>query len=352
MDPLIGAGLVKGGFDILGSLFSHSETGRQIKYQQEENQRNRDFNAQQAELNRQFQKSMFDAENEYNLPSNVVQRLQDAGLNPALAYGGFSGSASAPSGSAASSSGSISPTRTDFSGISSAGNAYLDSQMQKAQIKLLESQANNLDAQTPWVDKLNGLFAEGTKYDNALKRLLPESELKKQNLTDQQANEIVQNVQNLKKNLEFVDSQISINKLESLNLETILKYADRKQALELENMLTDIHHKNAQIDLTNKQVWQLARITPALVNTEWAKGESLFWQNRESSRNDEVLQDFYNNHKDELSDMKFDEFKATIDAIKRQGSGAAIDWFDSLAKALGLGVGAFLSIKGSKGRPL
>lgn len=46
------------------------------------------FNAEQAELNRQFQVDMWNRTNEYNSPEQQMQRLQAAGLNPNLVYGG------------------------------------------------------------------------------------------------------------------------------------------------------------------------------------------------------------------------------------------------------------------------
>ncbi|MBR3791450.1 MAG: hypothetical protein IKK18_01995 [Clostridia bacterium] len=78
--------------------------------------RQNEFNAQQAELNRQFQSQEAQIardwqEQQYNLyssPSAMVRQYQDAGLNPALMYGqnlqSSTGSSPAPSGSMASGS--------------------------------------------------------------------------------------------------------------------------------------------------------------------------------------------------------------------------------------------------------
>lgn len=62
------------------------------------NQMNAQFNAEEAQKNRDFQKEMYERQyednikfwnmqNEYNLPSAQLARLREAGLNPLLAYG-------------------------------------------------------------------------------------------------------------------------------------------------------------------------------------------------------------------------------------------------------------------------
>lgn len=66
----------------------------QQKYQMEENQKDRDFNSNQAQLNREFQTSEREATQEWNKASAQVQRLQDAGLNASAILGG-SGAGSA-----------------------------------------------------------------------------------------------------------------------------------------------------------------------------------------------------------------------------------------------------------------
>ena len=94
------------------------------KSNKEINDTNNAFNAQQAELNRQFQKEQTDAQNQWNLdlwnlnndyntPANQLKRLQEAGINPNM-YSTYSSgssmtasSSSTPSGSSASAAGSI-----------------------------------------------------------------------------------------------------------------------------------------------------------------------------------------------------------------------------------------------------
>lgn len=73
---------------ILGSVIGNYSANQQYKYQ-------RKLNEQQFDL----QKQMFDYTSEYNTPANQVGRLQEAGLNPNLAYGNGASSASGTTGS-------------------------------------------------------------------------------------------------------------------------------------------------------------------------------------------------------------------------------------------------------------
>lgn len=94
MDPLT-IGLITGGANLLGSLFSSStsaaNTQANIAMQQQANQ----FNAEQAQLNRDFQAQM--SNTAYQRAS---KDMQAAGLNPMMMFG-FGSAASSPSGSVA-----------------------------------------------------------------------------------------------------------------------------------------------------------------------------------------------------------------------------------------------------------
>lgn len=84
------------GSDFLGGLITNIANSRQARL-------NRNFQAQQAQLARDWQEDMY---NKYSSPSAMVQQYIDAGLNPALMYGkgqsiGQSFGASSPSGAQA-----------------------------------------------------------------------------------------------------------------------------------------------------------------------------------------------------------------------------------------------------------
>lgn len=84
----IGAGMIVSGIiSALGSLAGNTVGGIFQNH----------ANAKLARENREFALDMWNRENEYNLPTNQVQRYRDAGLNPALMAGQISpGNTSAP----------------------------------------------------------------------------------------------------------------------------------------------------------------------------------------------------------------------------------------------------------------
>ncbi|QCQ84630.1 DNA pilot protein [Blackfly microvirus SF02] len=122
MDPLT-IGLITGGASLLGSMFSSNtsaqNTQANIGAQMGMQQQTQDFNAQQADINRQFQAGQVTGQQNFNaaqvaqqeafqqqMSNTAYQRsaadMKAAGLNPMMMFGS-GGPASVPSGAAASS---------------------------------------------------------------------------------------------------------------------------------------------------------------------------------------------------------------------------------------------------------
>lgn len=113
------------------------------------------YNAEQAQIDRNWQERMWNMTNAYNSPQSQMQRFRDAGLNPSLMMsGGLSGTeATIPSGAQAAHSGSV--------GFGS-GN-IMDLLKVKSEINLMDAQASNLESRTETEN-----FLRQARLDNLL----------------------------------------------------------------------------------------------------------------------------------------------------------------------------------------
>lgn len=155
---------------LLGSIGSAISSSKMIKAQKQENALNRQFNAEEAQKSRDFESEMFDRTNSYNTPKNVVNRLVDAGLNPALAFGGFQNAAFGGNSAAAFSNNGVGSPLPDFTGLSSAGRSYLDAQEAQSRIHLNESEARKRESETDWMNILNQNLDEMQKLGIEISR--------------------------------------------------------------------------------------------------------------------------------------------------------------------------------------
>lgn len=70
----------------IGSIISGAASLFNIFNQNKQNRLNRQHQQAENEKNRQFSVDMWNRQNEYNLPTNQMSRLREAGINPHLAY--------------------------------------------------------------------------------------------------------------------------------------------------------------------------------------------------------------------------------------------------------------------------
>lgn len=183
---------------LLGGIFSSNQSVKNqkmaIEAQRQENEKNRVFNAEQAELARQYNTAMWNAQNDYNDPSAVQERLSKAGIHPALAYtsGQTMGSISmGNTGSQASFSGGISTPLADFSGIRDAANNAASAFGDLVESRNVESQTELNEIEATYKAELGREEILNLKGDTAVKASV-------KNLTDEQVNEVVQRCANLR----------------------------------------------------------------------------------------------------------------------------------------------------------
>lgn len=140
LDPVIGSSIISGVGGLLGSVLG-------FKSNKDTNEGNMELAKYQYEKNLE----MWNRNNEYNTPANQVQRMKDAGLNPALMYG---------SGSVANTSTSMpeykAPTLQAYTDFGSLGLDKI------AQIPMQQAQIRNLDANTGLAEQRTATEVQNT----------------------------------------------------------------------------------------------------------------------------------------------------------------------------------------------
>lgn len=126
-------------------------------------------NLKLAEKQNEWNAAQVDKQNEYNSPSNQLQRLQDAGINPSLYYGGgnviSSGNQETVAQSANLANQQFNPLDIDMSAISNVGQSIVQSK----QLKLESQKVSNETAQTNSAVSLNNAQINNLVKDGVLK---------------------------------------------------------------------------------------------------------------------------------------------------------------------------------------
>lgn len=156
IDPVIGAGLISAGSNLLGGI------GNMFS-QQSANE----TNIKLARENRAWQEAMWQKQNEYNSPVEQIKRLRAAGLNPALMYGhgdvgnaGSVGSVSTPQ---------VQPVTGLNEGFSRAGDSIANAVMQLEQVKQMRAQTKLLYAKA--IKEANTTMSPDQYQDYLLNRI-------------------------------------------------------------------------------------------------------------------------------------------------------------------------------------
>ena len=241
----------------IGGAFNSIFQGRQ-------NRKNREFQERENQINRQFAVDMWNKQNEYNLPTNQMQRLRDAGINPHLAYSqgqpmNTSNAPATPSGV-----GSLPQGIAPQMNIGEIFNAL----MTKAQIKQMEAQTEKTLAEKEEVEART----EGIGKDNQVKDIeLTHKEreiLANIGVTEGQIDIIKSNLETakinddkLRKEIENIEANTAKTKQEKENLEKNLVLI----GAQVLNILEDTELKKAQRGLVDIQKGNVQQQTKLLL---------------------------------------------------------------------------------------
>lgn len=165
----------------------------------------RDWSAAEAERARDWQEEMYD---KYNSLSGKIQQAHEAGVNPMLAITGnavspMSTSSPMPSGASAGSVGNPAGSFVNIIG------EMLGLQKLQAETRLINSEADNLDKNTSWIDSLNTISISKLQSD-----------------MEKNSSEVALNLQNVKESISRVTVNDSVVELNGAKVKLVGNEAD------------------------------------------------------------------------------------------------------------------------------
>lgn len=164
--------------------------------------------------NREFWQERFDKTNEYNTPLEQMKRMKEAGLNPALMYGGSGGAGAAPAD------------------MGSADGKKAETYDLNPQFALISAQAKNIQADTE-LKKQNALLA--------LERSA--HEVQKSGLTLQQKKQAEERTKRIGG---MLDAELEIKANEAIIKQIEANFSDRRQRAQINNIVQEAKERAAR----------------------------------------------------------------------------------------------------------
>ena len=348
--PLILGGIIAAGASLAGNAIGASSQNKTNDTSKEIAEMNNKFNAEQAQLQRDWQEDMWNKNNEYNSPQAMISR----GLNPFVqGSAAMAGSKSPASGGATASASpppSLQAFRPDFSDVGSALAS-----MAQARASMLNAEQNA--ALTPYkIDQIRG----ATDYRNIAvgeSGYWHASAGRRSALLDQS-----KEYQELK-NMEFAGRLTSAQEsqilLDSKAQQILNKYLDEQQQADLfikgqtlanlyaQGALSEAQYKNQMaqavktsaetngIRISNRIAEQTAdSLIYANIQSNRSRGLSSLWDSKNTNvlknieySKDKALRDYYKwSSKQKQKDVNSYELRNTLDYGTRifQGVGNSI----------------------------
>lgn len=343
--PLLLGGIIAAGASLAGNAIGASSQSAANDANVEINRQNNQFNADQAAMQRQWQTDMWNRNNRYNSPNEMISR----GLNPFVSNVGAGVSKSPASGgvaATAATSPSLQAFRPDFSDVGSALAS-----MAQARASMINAEQNA--ALTPY--RINQILGD-TNYRNigvGQSGYWNASTGRRSALLDQS-----KEYQELK-NMEFAGRLTSAQEsqilLDSEAQQILNKYLDEQQQADLfikgqtlanlyaQGALSEAQYKNQMaqavktsaetngIRISNKIAQQTAdSLIYANIQANRARGLSSLWDSKNMNvlknveySKDKALRDYYKwSAKEKQKDVKSYELRNTLEYGTRIFTGA------------------------------
>lgn len=348
--PLVLGGIIAAGASLAGNAIGASSQNKTNQTNIDINRENNAFNAQQAQIQRDWQEKMWGMNNSYNSPNSMISR----GLNPFVqGSAAMAGSRSPASGGAAASAASapsLQAFRPDFSDVGSALAS-----MAQARAAMLDAEQNA--ALTPYkIDQIRG----ATDYRNigiGESGYWNASSGRRSALLDQSKEH--QELRNMEFAGRLTSAQESQILLDSKAQQILNKYLDEQQQADLfikgqtlanlyaQGALSEAQYKNQMaqavktsaetngIRISNKIAEQTAdSLIYANIQANRAKGLSSLWDSKNTNvlknieySKDKALRDYYKwSSKQKQKDVNSYELRNAIDYGTRifQGIGNSV----------------------------
>jgi len=348
--PLVLGGIIAAGASLAGNVIGSSSQNKTNQTSIDINRENNAFNAQQAQIQRDWQEKMWGMNNSYNSPNAMISR----GLNPfvqgSAAMAGSKSPASGGAAASAASAPSLQAFRPDFSDIGSALAS-----MAEARASMINAEQNA--ALTPY--RINQILGD-TNYRNigiGQSGYWNASTGRRSALLDQS-----KEYQELK-NMEFAGRLTSAQEsqilLDAQAQQTLNKYLDEQQQADLfikgqtlanlyaQGALSEAQYKNQMaqavktsaetngIRISNKIAQQTAdSLIYANIQANRARGLSSLWDSKNTNvlknieySKDKALRDYYKwSSKQKQKDVNSYELRNALDYGTRifQGVGNSI----------------------------
>lgn len=348
--PLLLGGIIAAGASLAGNVIGASSQSKTNDTSKEIAEMNNQFNAEQAQLQRDWQEKMWDKNNEYNSPQAMISR----GLNPFIGSSAGAGVSKSPaSGGAAASAGSppsLQAFRPDFSDIGSALAS-----MAQARASMVNAEQNA--ALTPY--RINQILGD-TNYRNigvGQSGYWNSSTGRRSALLDQSKE--YQELKNMEFSGRLVSAQEAQILLDSEAQQVLNKYLDEQQQADLfikgqtlanlysQGSLTEAQYKSEMakavktaaetngIRINNRIASQTAdSLIYANIQSNRARGLSSLWDSKNTNilknveySKDKALRDYYKwSSKHKQKDVNSYELRNALDYGTRvfQGIGNSI----------------------------